>query len=157
MGLLCLGASLWHERLVANTDLITKVYLPRIIFPLAAVLSQLVDFLIAGAVVSLFLVVVRAGFSVQLFWLPVLLASLIVLAVAFAIVLSAASLFFRDVKYIVEVFLTFAIFFTPVFSDTSLFRALGASVARQSGIAPARGAGDRSDSAPQPVASLGLL
>ena len=121
MGLLCLGASLWHERLVANTDLITKVYLPRIIFPLAAVLSQLVDFLIAGAVVSLFLVVVRAGFSVQLFWLPVLLASLIVLAVAFAIVLSAASLFFRDVKYIVEVFLTFAIFFTPVFYDTSLF------------------------------------
>ena len=107
--------------LVANTDLITKVYLPRIIFPLAAVLSQLVDFLIAGAVVSLFLVVVRAGFSVQLFWLPVLLASLMVHAVAFAIVLSAASLFFRDVKYIVEVFLTFAIFFTPVFYDTSLF------------------------------------
>ncbi len=107
--------------LVANTDLITKVYLPRVIFPLAAVFSQLLDFLIAGVVVSLFLVVVRAGFSVYLFWLPVLLATLIALAVAFAIVLSAASLFFRDVKYIVEVFLTFAIFFTPVFYDTSLF------------------------------------
>lgn len=107
--------------LVANTDLITKVYLPRVIFPLAAVLSQLVDFLIAGAVVSLFLVVVRVGYSVYLFWLPVLLAPLIVLAMAFAIVLSAASLFLRDVKYIVEVFLTFAIFFTPVFYDTSVF------------------------------------
>ena len=107
--------------LVANTDLITKVYLPRVIFPLAAVFSQLVDFLIAGAVVSLFLVVVGAGISIHLLWLPVLLAPLIVLAVAFAIVLSAASLFFRDVKYIVEVFLTFAIFFTPVFYDSSLF------------------------------------
>lgn len=107
--------------LVANTDLITKVYLPRVIFPLAAVLSQLVDFFIAGAVVSLFLVVVRAGYSVYLFWLPVLLAALIVLAMAFAIVLSAASLFLRDVKYIVEVFLTFAIFFTPVFYETSVF------------------------------------
>jgi len=107
--------------LVANTDLITKVYLPRVIFPLAAVCSQLVDFLIAGAVVSLFLVVVGAGISIHLLWLPVLLAPLIVLAVAFAIVLSAASLFFRDVKYIVEVFLTFAIFFTPVFYDSSLF------------------------------------
>ena len=121
MGLLCLGASLWHDSLIANTDLITKVYLPRVIFPLAAVFSQLLDFLIAGVVVSLFLVVVGAGFSVYLFWLPVLLATLIALAVAFAIVLSAASLFFRDVKYIVEVFLTFAIFFTPVFYDTSLF------------------------------------
>ena len=107
--------------LVANTDLITKVYLPRVIFPLAAVFSQLVDFLIAGAIVSLFLVVAGAGFSVYLLWLPVLLATLIVLAVALAIVFSAASLFFRDVKYIVEVFLTFAIFFTPVFYDTSLF------------------------------------
>jgi len=107
--------------LVANTDLITKVYLPRVIFPLAAVFSQLVDLLIAGVVVSLFLVVVGTGFSVYLLWLPVLLAPLIVLAVAFAIVFSAASLFFRDVKYIVEVFLTFAIFFTPVFYDTSLF------------------------------------
>src|SRR5207344_1591647 len=46
---------------------------------------------------------------------------LIVLAVAFAIVLSAASLFFRDVKYLVDVFLTFAIFFTPVFYDSSMF------------------------------------
>jgi len=107
--------------LIANANLITKVYLPRIIFPLAAVLSQLVDFLIAGAVVSLFLVLVRAGVSVHLFWVPVLLAPLIALAVAFAIILSAASLFFRDVKYIVEVFLTFAIFFTPVFYDASLF------------------------------------
>src|SRR6266540_7523655 len=62
--------------LVANTDLITKVYLPRVIFPLAAVFSQLVDFLLAGAVVSLFLVVVGAGFSVYLLWLPVLLAPL---------------------------------------------------------------------------------
>jgi lipopolysaccharide transport system permease protein len=37
------------------------------------------------------------------------------------VVLSAASLFFRDVKYLVDVFLTFAIFFTPVFYDSSLF------------------------------------
>src|SRR6266545_2684276 len=48
--------------LVANTNLVTKIYLPRVIFPLAAVFSQLLDFLIAGVVVGLFLVVVRAGF-----------------------------------------------------------------------------------------------
>ena len=35
-------------------------------------------------------------------------------------IVSAASLFFRDVKYIVEVFLTFGIFFTPVFYDTRM-------------------------------------
>ena len=142
--------------LVANTDLITKVYLPRVIFPLAAVFSQLVDFLIAGAVVSLFLVVVRAGFSVQRFWLPVLLASLIVLAVAFAIVLSAAISFPRR-KVHRRSLPDVCHFFHAGLLRYFALRAPGASVARQSGIAPARGAGDRSDSAPQPVASLGLL
>jgi len=39
---------------------------------------------------------------------------------AIGIFLSAANLFFRDVKYLVEVFLTFAIFFTPVFYDSEL-------------------------------------
>jgi lipopolysaccharide transport system permease protein len=107
--------------LVANTNLVTKIYLPRLIFPIAAVFSQLFDFLIAGAVVSLFLLVAHVGLSVHLLWLPLLVGPLIILAAALAIMFSAASLFLRDVKYIVEVFLTFAIFFTPVFYESSLF------------------------------------
>ena len=107
--------------LVANTNLVTKIYLPRLVFPLAAVFSQLIDFFVAGVVVGVFMVVARAGLSVHLFWLPLLVGALIVLAAALAIMFSAASLFFRDVKYIVEVFLTFAIFFTPVFYESALF------------------------------------
>jgi lipopolysaccharide transport system permease protein len=107
--------------LISNTNLVTKIYLPRLVFPLSAVLSQLFDFLVAGVVVGLFLMVARVGLSVQLLWLPLLLGLLIILTAALAIIFSAASLFFRDVKYIVEVFLTFAIFFTPVFYDSSLF------------------------------------
>jgi ABC-type polysaccharide/polyol phosphate export permease len=42
---------------------------------------------------------------------------MVLLATGTGMVVSAASLFFRDVKYIVEVFLTFGIFFTPVFYD----------------------------------------
>jgi ABC-type polysaccharide/polyol phosphate export permease len=107
--------------LVANTNLVTKIYLPRLIFPLAAVFSQLFDFLIAGVVVSIFLLVAQVGLSVHLLWLPLLVGTLIILAAALAIMFSAASLFLRDVKYIVEVFLTFAIFFTPVFYESHLF------------------------------------
>ena len=57
----------------------------------------------------------------HLVWLPFLVGLLIILATALAIIFSAATLFFRDVKYIVEVILTFAIFFTPVFYESSLF------------------------------------
>src|SRR4029079_13096509 len=53
--------------------------------------------------------------TVQLLWVPVLLLLLIAQVVGLALLLSSANLFFRDVKYLVEVVLTFAIFFTPVF------------------------------------------
>ncbi len=46
---------------------------------------------------------------------------MVVLTVGIGMIVSAASLFFRDVKYIVEVFLTFGIFFTPVFFDVRMF------------------------------------
>ena len=48
-------------------------------------------------------------------------------------IVSAASLFFRDVKYIVEVLLTFGIFFTPVFYDVSMFGDKGKWLIAQSG------------------------
>lgn len=107
--------------LISNTNLVTKIYLPRLVFPLAAVFSQLLDFLIAAAVVFLVLVFAGTGWSIQLLWLPLIVGTLILLTTALAVIFSAASLFFRDVKYIVEVLLTFAIFFTPVFYDSALF------------------------------------
>jgi lipopolysaccharide transport system permease protein len=107
--------------LVANETLVTKIYMPRLIFPMAAVCSQLFDFLVALGVISLLLLIAGVGVSVHLLWLPFLIGSLVILAASFTILFSAATLFFRDVKYIMEVFLTFAIFFTPVFYESSLF------------------------------------
>jgi lipopolysaccharide transport system permease protein len=106
--------------LVANPNLVTKVYFPKVIFPLSATLSQFVDFLIACCVLASILVACGWSPSRNLLWLPVLVANLVILAAGMAIFLSAASLFFRDVKYLVEMILTFAIFFTPVLFDANL-------------------------------------
>jgi ABC-type polysaccharide/polyol phosphate export permease len=106
--------------LVANANLLTKVYMPRLIFPMTAVFAQLLDFLIASTLIGVFVLVIGIGVSVQLLWLPLLFLDLVALAAGFAIILSAASLFFRDVKYLVEVLLTFAVFFVPVFYDTRM-------------------------------------
>ncbi len=84
-------------------------------------LSQLVDFVVASLVLVVVLTVLQVGVSMQLLWLPWLIRILVVLTTGLGIVLSAASLFFRDVKYLVEVILTFAIFFTPVFYEASMF------------------------------------
>lgn len=107
--------------LVSNQSLVTKIYMPRLIFPLSAVLASVLDFAVASSVVATVLALARVGVSTELLWVPVELAGIFILTVGLAILLSAASLFFRDVKYLVEVFLTFAIFFTPVFYDSSMF------------------------------------
>jgi lipopolysaccharide transport system permease protein len=107
--------------LPTNWNLVSKVYFPRVILPLSAILSQLVDFLIACGVMAVILIFLGVPLSWSLLWLPLLVALLIVLAAGLGIFLSAAGVFFRDVKYLVEMLLTFAIFLTPVFFDVAMF------------------------------------
>ena len=107
--------------LISNATLITKVYMPREIFPIAAVLSQFADFLVASFVLVVLLSIAHVGFSIYLSWVPVLVLLLVSLSMGLGIILSAASLFFRDVKYLVEIMITYAIFFTPVFYEISMF------------------------------------
>jgi lipopolysaccharide transport system permease protein len=106
--------------LISNHSLVTKVYFPKDIFPVAAVMASLFDFVVASGALVIFLLVIQAGWSAQLAWVPILLVMMVALTVGIAMVVSAASLFFRDVKYIVEIALTFGIFFTPVFYDVRM-------------------------------------
>ena len=107
--------------LVGKSNLVTKIYFPREVLPLSSVLANLFDFLIAGAVLILILAIARIGVSIYLLWLPLILIFLILFTAGISMFLSCANLFFRDVKYIVEVILTFGIFFTPVFYEASMF------------------------------------
>lgn len=107
--------------LIGNSSLVGKVYFPKEIFPVAAVVSQLFDFAVASCVLAALFVVTGTGLSLHILWAPVLLGMLILLALGVGLLVSAGSLFFRDVKYLVEVFLMFGIFFTPVFYEVAMF------------------------------------
>ncbi len=107
--------------LVGNANLVTKIYFPRVVFPIAAITSQLFDFAIAAGLLVVVLIIIRIGVGLHVLWTPVLIALLVLQSAGIGIFLSAANLFYRDVRYLVEVILTFAIFFTPVFYDVALF------------------------------------
>lgn len=109
------------QSLSGNYNLVTKIAFPRAVFPLSAVASQLFDFAIAALVIFAIVLFAPISPTVHLLWVPLLLALLVAQVVGLALLLSAANLFFRDVKYLVEVVLTFAIFFTPVFYSVALF------------------------------------
>jgi len=107
--------------LISNMNLVTKIYFPREVFPLAAVMANLFDFIVASTLLIIILTIAGVGASIYLFWLPILLLLLILLVIGLGMILACANLFFRDVKYIVEVLLTFGIFFTPVFYEAEMF------------------------------------
>jgi lipopolysaccharide transport system permease protein len=115
------GIRFGTNSLIQNTNLVTKIYLPREIFPIAAVASQLVDFAVATIPLTVLLALAHVGLSLQLLWVPVLVLVLVAQVSVLSIVLSAGSLFFRDIKYLVEVALTFAIFVTPVLFEVTEF------------------------------------
>jgi lipopolysaccharide transport system permease protein len=108
--------------LISNANLITKIYFPRQLFPIAAILSQFFDFVVASVTLVIILGIVGVGMSAQLLWVPVLVSLLFMFVLSLGILLSALALFFRDVKYLVEVVLTFGIFFTPVFYEVGMFK-----------------------------------
>jgi lipopolysaccharide transport system permease protein len=113
------------QSLLFNNNLVTKVYFPKEVLPIAAVLSQLFDFCVASCLLVVLMIGMQLHPSLELLWAGPLLAVAILLVVGAGLVVSAGALFFRDVRYIVEVFLTFAIFFTPVFYDVSMFGSRG--------------------------------
>jgi len=107
--------------LIGNMNLVTKIYFPREVLPLASVLAFFFDFLVAVCFLAFLMVVGRTGISWQLLWVPVIVLVLLMLTVSLAVMLSCANLFFRDVKYIVEVLFTYGIFFTPVLYSARSF------------------------------------
>lgn len=109
------------QSLVGNSSLITKIYFPRAVLVLSSIWACLFDFGIALSVLVVLLAFFKIGLSLYLLWVPVLLVLLIMYTFGLGLILSSANLFYRDIKYVVEIILMFGIFFTPVFYSASAF------------------------------------
>jgi lipopolysaccharide transport system permease protein len=106
--------------LIANIGLVTKIYFPREVLPLAAIATQCVDSAIGLAVILAAGPWLGFHWSLALFAVPLLVALLIIFTTGLAFLFACANLFMRDVKYILQVLLMFGIFFTPVFYEPSM-------------------------------------
>jgi lipopolysaccharide transport system permease protein len=120
------GVGFAVSSLTGNLNLVTKIYFPREVFPLSAVATQMFDSAVGGmGVLAVLLLIAGTGISIQWLWAAPLIALLVLFTAAAALALSCANVFFRDVKYIVQIILTFGIFFTPVFYDPQVFGPTG--------------------------------
>jgi ABC-type polysaccharide/polyol phosphate export permease len=123
--------------LTGNINLVTKIYFPREVFPLSAVVTQIFDSLIGSVgVAAVLLVFARLDVSLDWLWALPLVLLLVLFTAGAALLLSCANVFFRDVKYIVQVLLTFGIFFTPVFYEPQFFGPTGCKLMMLNPLAP---------------------
>ena len=106
--------------LVGNQNLITKVYFPRLVVPISAVLGGLVDFAIALVIlfVMLFLYGIVPGW--QIVALPAIVLLAVMTALAVGLWLSALNVQYRDVRYTINFLVQFWLFATPVAYSSSI-------------------------------------
>jgi len=106
--------------LVVNSNLITKVYFPRITIPAAAVFSGLVDFAIAFTVLLGMMVYYQIEFTWGLLMWPLLLIPLVLVALGVGMILSSLNVKYRDIKYTIPFGIQLWLFLTPVIYPTSI-------------------------------------
>jgi lipopolysaccharide transport system permease protein len=122
--------------LIGNITLVTKVYFPREVLPLSSTLAQAFDSSIGALTLAVVLPLLGISLSVQLLWVPVLAVLLFMFTLGACTLLSCANLFFRDVKYIVQVLLMFGIFFTPVLFEPAMFGPVGSWIIMLNPLSP---------------------
>jgi len=106
--------------LIGNSNLITKVYFPRMIIPGASVGSGLLDFVIAFGLLIVLMFYYGIGLSVNLFMLPALLILTSLLAIGVGMWMSALNVKYRDVRYALPFLIQLGMFATPIIYPSSL-------------------------------------
>ncbi len=100
--------------LTSNTNMITKIYFPRLVLPLSSVLGGLVDFAIAFVILVVLMIYYKVMPTAAIVWLPLFLLLTIVTALGVALWLSAINVQYRDVNYVLPFLTQFWLFLTPV-------------------------------------------
>src|SRR6185436_19242533 len=106
--------------LVGNQNLITKVYFPRLVVPMSAVLGGLVDFAIAFVILLGMLAYYGLVPGWQILALPAFVLLAVMTALAVGLWLSALNVQYRDVRYTINFLIQFWLFATPVAYSSSL-------------------------------------
>jgi len=102
------------QSLVVNTNLISKVYFPRLIIPAGAVMTSLVDFLISAALLGALMIWSRFMPDWRLLTLPLFTLMAFLAALGPGLLLTALNVKFRDFRYVIPFIVQFGLFISPV-------------------------------------------
>jgi lipopolysaccharide transport system permease protein len=105
--------------LVSNMNLVTKIYFPREILPIAAVAASFADFLVASTVFIGMMVLYQVPMSWYILFVPLIAAMQILLTLGLVLVASALMVFYRDIRFVVPLGLQLWLYATPIIYPVS--------------------------------------
>ena len=114
------GVNQSSNSLVGGAQLIKKVYFPRLIVPVAAVLSGVVDFILAFIVLLGMMLYYGLAPTVNVVWLPVFLLLALITSLGAGLWLSTLNVEYRDVRHAVPFIIQFWLFATPIAYPSTL-------------------------------------
>jgi lipopolysaccharide transport system permease protein len=117
-----LGAA---NSMVGNANIIKKIYFPRLIIPMSAILGSVFDFLMALVVYIGLLIYYHQHVVVWkvVLFLPISLLLTVVSTFGLGTMLAALNVKYRDVQYVIPFLIQFLMFVNPVVYSTSIFKA----------------------------------
>lgn len=108
------------QSLVSNSNLITKVYFPRVALPASTVLSGLLDFLVGLVFLFVLMAYYGAAPTWSLLLAPVFLVALTLFTLGASMLLASMNVWYRDIKYAAPFLVQLWLFVTPVIYPTTL-------------------------------------
>ncbi len=101
--------------LVENMNLVTKIYFPREILPIAALLARFVDFLIAEALIVVLMIVYKQQFlSPAILYIPFVIFIQMILSLGLGFIGAALNVFYRDIRHVVVLGLQLWFYASPI-------------------------------------------
>lgn len=100
--------------LLENENFIKKIYLPKVIFPLSKILLRILDFLLSFIALTLIGVFLQIPFHATLLLVPLAAFLLFIFTFGISMMVSVATIYFRDMIYLLTVFLQLLYFVTPI-------------------------------------------
>ena len=105
---------------VGNGGILKKVYFPREILPISIVISGAINFLISCIIIFVALMVSGMGITLNILWLPIILIVQCIVTLGICFVLSALTVYIRDLEYFINVLLQLWMYVTPVLYSMDL-------------------------------------
>lgn len=106
--------------LVGSVNLITKIYFPRLIMPVASVIAGLVDLALSFLVLLVMMAYYHTPLGWQIITIPLLTIGVVLIAIGVGSLLSALTVAYRDFRYIVPFMIQIWMFITPVIYPLSV-------------------------------------